>query len=363
MTTVDLGTIEPVDIRSLWREDSVEFARWLSENLQLLGEALHLDLELVRLQPPAGWFPLSILAKEVGSDAGVVISAQLGRSAHSVLGSLAGAAAAQDARILIWVTPHFRPEHRQALEMLNARTPEQIEAYGVEMRAIRIGDSRPAHDFRPVVFADAWAKRAQRALSGWSLASQRRYDFFQPLIVDLWNAGFTNRTTALSSYQWHPFPSGFAGVTYFASFGYNHTMAYLWIHTDDGDKTIRIYDALYADQSDIKNAVPGIEFETYGEVGGSRHGQLRVTRPGSQNRAAGELAREQLNDARSWLYDNLLRLKEVCHPRLEQIFREIQAGEDAAAAAESEDYHSAAANTPSASDAPMDATQEGKQNG
>ena len=368
MTTVELGQIEPVNIRELWQDDSVEFARWLSENLKLLGESLHMDLEPVRLQPPSGWFPLNILAKEVGSDAGVVVSAQFGRSAHSVLGSLTGYAAAQDARILIWVAPHFRPEHRQSLEMLNERTPEQIEAYGVEMRAIKIGESPTAHDFRPVVFADAWAKRAQRVMSGWSLASQRRYDFFQPLVEDLWYAGFTNRTNALSSNDAHPFPSGFPGVSYQASFGYVHTAVYLWISTGDNDKTERIYAALHADQAGITSAMPGIEFDLVGKIGGWRRVSLGMTRPGSLYQPKAGYTSQQINDARAWLYANLLTLKEVCQPRLEQIFAAIQADDEAAAAAESADTHSETTDTPGASaalpaDSPTDDSQEVLQNG
>lgn len=357
MTTVELGRIAPVNIPELWQEDGIEFARWLSENLQLLGEALHMDLELVRLQPPSGWFPLNILAKEVGSNASVVIAAQLGQSAHSVLGRLAGSAAAQDARILIWVTPRFRPEHRQALEMLNERTPGQIEAYGVEMRAIKIGDSKPAHDFRPVVFADAWAKRAQRAMSGWSIASQRRYDFFQPLVEDLWYAGFTNRTTALSGDDVHPFPSRFAGVSYHATFGHIHTAAYLWISTGDRDKTARIYDALYADQAAIAVAMPGIEFDLIGKIGGWHRVSLGLAMPGSQYRSKAGYSPQQLNDARAWLYDNLLRLKEVCQPRLEQIFQQIQADEEKAADQELAGGYSETTDTNGASDAASDAVQ------
>lgn len=85
----ELGQIERADIGELWGDD-VAFARWLAENLKALGEPLHMDLELVRLQPPAGfpagWFNLAILAKEVGTGATVVIGNQRNRAIHDSLG-------------------------------------------------------------------------------------------------------------------------------------------------------------------------------------------------------------------------------------------------------------------------------------
>ena len=174
MTTVELGQIESVGVRNLWADNRLEFSRWLSENLQLLGEVLHMDLELVRLQPPTGWFDLDILAKEVGSDSTVAIVTQLQPSDHIALGKLPGNAAAQGASVLIWVTPDFRSEHRKTLEWLNEWTDAGIEVYGLEAHGIRIGDSLPAIEFRPVVLSSAWAKRERQAASGLTPASYRR---------------------------------------------------------------------------------------------------------------------------------------------------------------------------------------------
>ena len=44
---VDLGTIEQVDLREVWPHEAQDFTPWLAENLDKLGEALGLDLELL----------------------------------------------------------------------------------------------------------------------------------------------------------------------------------------------------------------------------------------------------------------------------------------------------------------------------
>ena len=43
---VDLGAIERVDLREVWPHEAQDFTPWLADNLDKLGEALGLDLEL-----------------------------------------------------------------------------------------------------------------------------------------------------------------------------------------------------------------------------------------------------------------------------------------------------------------------------
>ena len=53
---VDLGTIEQVDLREVWPHEAQDFTPWLSANLDKLGEALGLDLELRAAQAAVGPF-------------------------------------------------------------------------------------------------------------------------------------------------------------------------------------------------------------------------------------------------------------------------------------------------------------------
>ena len=60
---------------------------WL-ENLQLLGQELGLNLELVEREKAIGWFFLDILARGVDNGKLVAIENQLEYSDHSHLGQL-----------------------------------------------------------------------------------------------------------------------------------------------------------------------------------------------------------------------------------------------------------------------------------
>ena len=342
MTTTELGQIKQVDVRQLWLgagSNETEFARWLSKNLPSLGRPLHLDLERVRLQPPSvGWFGLCILAKEVGSDATVAIAGQLSRTNHERLGQLTAYAGANDARTIIWVAPNFLTEHREALESLNRGTPEQIEAYGVEIRAIKIGTSPPAIEFRPVVFAEAWAKRARAAMFNLTPAVMNRYDFFQPLVERLWDAGFSNKGSAHQArYGNEPFASGFHGVTYYAAYhpDAHETQAsvYLWISAGSSDKSGRIYDALLCQwRAQFESEIGVFEPDYWGARGMLRRASIGVSRPFSDSRS-----KQGQEAIRKWMFDTLFKFKEVCDPPLKRVTSELAAKEEAEAnAAESE---------------------------
>ena len=46
MTTPNLARIERVDLREAWAHEAQHFTPWLAENLDLLSDALGMDLEL-----------------------------------------------------------------------------------------------------------------------------------------------------------------------------------------------------------------------------------------------------------------------------------------------------------------------------
>lgn len=47
MTSLDLGTLEQVDLRELWKHEERDFTPWLADNLHRLNATLEMNLELV----------------------------------------------------------------------------------------------------------------------------------------------------------------------------------------------------------------------------------------------------------------------------------------------------------------------------
>ncbi len=152
MGTAELGRIEPVGVRCIWDHEAHDFTPWLAQNLNLLGDELGLRLKLVGTEVSVGPYFLDILAREVDEDVKVAIENQLDEADFGHLGALLAYSTGSCARVVVWVAGYFRQEHRAVIDWLNQWTADEIQFFAVEVRAIKIGDSLPAPQFRPVAF-------------------------------------------------------------------------------------------------------------------------------------------------------------------------------------------------------------------
>ncbi len=150
MVEPELGSIENVNPRKVWPNEASDFTPWLAEHIDSLGEALGLDIEVTQTEAAVGAFSLDILGKVSDSDRVVIVENQLERTDHAHLGQLLAYAAGLDARIVVWISPDVRDEHREAVHWLNERTSEAVAFFAVEVEVWRIGDSLPAPRFSVV---------------------------------------------------------------------------------------------------------------------------------------------------------------------------------------------------------------------
>lgn len=110
MPQVQLGKIERIPARDVWRHEALDFTKWLAqeENLTQLGNACSIDLEFVDMESAVGSFAVDIFAKESGSDRRVVIENQLEDTNHDHLGKIITYAAGKNAEVVIWVVARAR---------------------------------------------------------------------------------------------------------------------------------------------------------------------------------------------------------------------------------------------------------------
>ena len=155
MARPELGDIQPFPIRCIWRHEGNDFTPWLTENIHLLGKALRMDLDVLHREAYTGNFWLDILATDA-KGAMVAIENQLEVTDSRHLGQILTYAAHYDVRTLVWVSPKFHDVHRTAIDWLNRWLGDGIRVFGVEVSAIRIGDSAPAVEFRAVAFPASW---------------------------------------------------------------------------------------------------------------------------------------------------------------------------------------------------------------
>ena len=118
------------------------FTPWLAKNIDLLADALGMDLTVTGQEVPAGDFRVDITAEDAQGGR-VVIENQLERTDHRHLGQCLIYAAAKDATTVVWVATQFRDEARAAFDWLNRHTDPDVRFFAVEVHLVRIGDSRP----------------------------------------------------------------------------------------------------------------------------------------------------------------------------------------------------------------------------
>ena len=186
--TVNFGRIKSVDIKTIWENEPQKFTPWLADNLDVLGQLIGLDLELVSREAEVGDFWLDLLAKDLNTNRTVVIENQFNSTDHGHLGQLITYASYYKAGVIIWLAEKIREEHRAAIDWLNNNTDETINSFAVEIDVIQIDDSKPALNFKLKAYPNEWQKSAVKVGTNETSPTMNSYKvFFQTLIVAIRN--------------------------------------------------------------------------------------------------------------------------------------------------------------------------------
>lgn len=164
MRKYDLGRMKKIeDLRSVWPNEARDFSKWLAdkENLDLLSEAVGIDISFEEGESPVGKFSVDLYATEEGTGKKIIIENQLEDTDHDHLGKIITYASGKDAEVIIWVVKRARDEHRHAIEWLNENTRENLAFFLIEIELWQIDGSRVAPKFSVVEQPNYWAKAAK----------------------------------------------------------------------------------------------------------------------------------------------------------------------------------------------------------
>ena len=313
--------LKRIPLREKWKYEASEFTPWLEENIQKLGDALGMDLEVVDREATFGDFSLDLLAKDLGSSRTVVIENQFKRTDHDHLGKLLTYAAGFDASIVVWISEEVRDEHRQTLEWLNQRTDTETQFFGIVLEVLQIDDSNPALNFKLVVSPNERQKSQKQKTSTTLSPKQEKYrDYFQALINELREKHKFTGAKAGQPQSWSSFSSGIQGISYGAEFAKGHTVR-TCIYLYNNEKIRNLFVVLEKQGAEtISNFGSPIEWELREE---QQYSRIAVYRDGSI-----ESSDSELEEIREWHIENLLKLKEVFQPEIERALKTLNSSSE-----------------------------------
>lgn len=206
MSNHDLGRLEPVNPRSIWPHEALNFTPWLAQNADRLADALGIELEFEATEHAVGGYSLDVIGKDQTNGVVLIVENQLGDSDHGHLGQLLTYAAGTAASTIVWITTRFRDEHRQALTWLNEHTDQDTHFFGVELEVVRIGNSAPAPLFKVVALPNDWQKsvRASTVSAGAGTRNELYRQFWAKLLerIKAEHPSWTRASGAAQNWLW-----------------------------------------------------------------------------------------------------------------------------------------------------------------
>ena len=310
------GELKRVNPRTVWKTESGEFTPWLAKNIEKLGDTLGKELELVETEASVGDFAVDILARDLGTGRDVIIENQFGQTDHDHLGKLMTYGAGFDVSTVVWIAETMREEHRQALDWLNRVTDTTTQFFGILIELIQVDDSRPAYNFRPVVFPNEWSKSRKPIMDKKPSAKMEAYrEYFQKLIDELRDEYHFTSAKAGQPQNWYSFSSGYSGISYGSSFATgDRVRVELYIDHGDLEDNKRLFDLIHNDKVDI-------EIEFGDSLEWERLDDKRASRIAIYRKGTIEDSPDEVEEYRKWSISNLLKFKEVFGPRLEVYMR------------------------------------------
>lgn len=176
---INLGTLKEItDLRSVWPHEALNFTPWVAENVDLLADAVGLDITVDETESSVGDFNVDIYASETGTDRKIIIENQLEDTDHDHLGKLITYASGKGADVVIWVVKHAREEHKAAIEWLNNHTDDKIGFFLYEIKLFQIGSSDIAPSFTVVERPNDWSKEIKKTTAA-NPTQQQRLEYWQ----------------------------------------------------------------------------------------------------------------------------------------------------------------------------------------
>lgn len=248
-----IGKIERVPLRELWKHEAHNLTTWLEDNIDVLNDALGIDLTNAEREQAAGKFSVDLVAED---DTGgtVIIENQLEKSDHDHLGKLITYTAFRDARVAIWIVADPRPEHVRAISWLNESSPADF--FLVKIEGIRIGNSPPAPLLTLIVGPSPESREVGEAKKDRAERYHVRREFWTGLLETAKGRTKLHAAVSPGEYGWVGASAGKRGLNLNYVITQHGSSVELYIDRgrDAEDENAQIFEALLAHKHDIEAA-------------------------------------------------------------------------------------------------------------
>ncbi|MEC7761369.1 MAG: DUF4268 domain-containing protein [Pseudomonadota bacterium] len=312
----ELGRLERVELRDIWRTEAQDFTPWLAgeENLTLLSETLGIDLELEAVERNVGPFRADILCKDLQTNKWVLVENQLERTDHTHLGQLMTYAAGLDAVTIVWIAAKIADEHRAAMDWLNEITESGVRFFALEVELWKIGASPAAPKFNVVSSPNDWSRssaKGKTAIEEGDLSPTRQ------LQLEYWT-GVENLLSRVQSkinpakppaYPYVTHSIGKSGVSLNSVLLVRENQVRVEIYLT-GSQAKNFFQQLINRRAEIDRSLDGLDWQERPEGNDCR---ICVTLECDVH------DRTDWDRQHSWIVDNLIRFNEVFRPPVSQL--------------------------------------------
>jgi hypothetical protein len=303
----DIAHIEILSLAEVFGNE-VAFTNWLSQNIEKLEEGLGFGMEAQGTETAVGTFRADVVAKADNGDM-VVIEAQFNKTDHPHLGQVLTYAGGIEAGIIIWIAERFREEHRAGLDWLINHS--ELKIFGVEAKAIRIDEGRPAVDFVVVSSPNDWSRTARTVIDRGNFTDTEmlRFEYWSALnqLIEEQGSNLTRYKPDRNSWNGGTVGRKDVGLNYSISSRDNWVQVEIYL---SGKQAKEQFDWLYERRDDLLNELDDLTWERLDEKIASRI-RCRLDNADLANKEDWALQHQ-------WIIDNRLAFDSVFRPIITQ---------------------------------------------
>lgn len=305
---VGIGRLERVPLREVWKHEAYDFTSWLQQNVDVLNDAMELNIVSLERERAAGSFSIDLVGEdEFGGT--IIIENQLEKSNHDHLGKVITYLTAMAAKTAVWIVSDPRPEHVAAITWLNESS--SADFYMAKVEAVRIGSSPPAPLLTVIVGPSEEGKEIGRTKKELAERHDERQAWWTQLLALPEAKLHAHLTPGYAN--WISLSSGVRGLSFNYIVTQAGSVAELYIDRGKGSNAANkaIFDQIEAKKDEIEEAFGGkLDWD---RMESQRASRIRTHVAGGYRTATDEWSRVQ-----AMLVDSMNRLHAALQPHIRQ---------------------------------------------